>query len=178
MPRYLPVQKDAATTAVKDSYEVIEKDFGGMIPNLFRTLAPSSTFLSAWLVTYRTLVGGECALHDRLRALLLLKVSKVNKDAYSVAHFTDLAKKNGITDDQIKAIDTHDRSELFTDDEKMLMSYAELVAKDPSQITGDFFKFLKNHFTQQQIIELTAMAAFATALNRFAKALDIEIDKR
>ena len=60
----------------------------------------------------------------------------------------------------------------------MLMSYTEMVAKDPGQISGDFFKFLKNHFTQQQVTELTALAAFATLMNRFCKAMDVEADKR
>lgn len=178
MARYLPVQKDAATSAVRELYDQIEKDFNGVIPNYFKTLAPSSSFLNALLGAYRALVLGECTLHDKQRVMALLKASKVNKDNYGTAHFTEWAKRQGITDDQVKAMDAHDRSELFTDDEKMLMSYTEMVAKDPSLISGDFFKFLKNHFTQQQVTELTALAAFATMLNRFARALDVEADKR
>src|SRR5262245_17461012 len=131
MARYLPVQKDAATNAVRELYDQVEKDFSGLIPNYFKTLAASSAFLNAMQAAYRAIVLGDCALHDRLRAMALLKASKVNQDKYGIAHFTELAKKHGLTDEQIKAMDAHDRSELFTDDEKMLMSYTEMVAKDP-----------------------------------------------
>ena len=178
MARYLPVQKDAATSTVSELYNQIERDGDGTIPNLFKTLAPSASFLNALWGAYRGLVQGPCELNERARALALLKAAKVHKDNYGTAQFTELAKRQGVTEDQVKAIDAHDRSELFTDAEKMLMSHAEMVAKDPGLISGDFFKFLKNHYTQQQVTELTALAAFATLMHRFCKALDVDVDKR
>jgi alkylhydroperoxidase family enzyme len=178
MARYLPIQKDAATDSVKEIYNAIEKDFGGLIPNVFKTVATSSAFLEAFYEAYRAFVMGECSLNEKLRSLVLLKASKADKSAYGTALYTDLAKKSGVTDDQVKAIDDHEKSELFTYDEKLLLSHTEMVTKDPTKLSADFFKFLKNHYTQQQVVEMTTLAAFATMVNHFCKALEVDADKK
>lgn len=178
MARYLPVQKDAATDAVRAVYTSIEKRLNGMVPNFFKVIASSASFLEAFQQMYRTLMVESCSVNDKIRTLAALKVSKTNKCPYFTALTTEWAKTVGITDGQIKAVDDHEKSDSFTYDEKLVLSYSEMVAKDPGLISDDFFKFLKNHYTQQQVTELTLISAFTGMINRFCKALEIDIEKK
>lgn len=176
MARFLPVQKDAATDAARAVYAEIEKDFG-FVPNLFKTLASSAAFLEAIYNLHR-LIMGPLQMRERTRNLVVLKVAKANKSDYLVNLYRPFAVRSGISEEEIKALDDHEKSDLFSYDEKLAMSYADMVTHNPLEVSGDFFKFLKNHYTQQQVIEMTAIIGFFTMLDRFSRALEVDIEKK
>src|SRR5262245_50912875 len=123
MARFLPVQKDTATNAIQEIYARVETNFGGSIPNLFKTAASSGSFLNAFQIFFTTIMINECSVNDKIRNLAVLKASKLNKDNYLTILATEWGKKLGLTDEQIKAIDNHEKSESFTYDEKLVLSY-------------------------------------------------------
>ncbi len=178
MARFLPVQPDTATASVREIYAIIEGYSNQTVPHLFKSMASSATFLKAFEAIYRTVFVDGCSVNDKIRILAVLKASKVSKCTYYTTLATESAKKLGITEEQLKAIDDHEKSDLFTYDEKLVLSYSEMITRDPSLVSDDFFKFLKNHYTQQQVTELTVISAFTNMINRFSKALEIDSDKK
>jgi len=174
MPRYLPVQLDAANDEIKKVYSEIERDIG-FVPNFVKTLAHSGNFLPEVVNLYRTVLG-ETSLTDKLQQLVILKTCKVNKCKYTVTCFTELARKVGWTDEQIESMDKYRGGDLFTFYEQEALQLAEKVSLEPDEILDEFWLQLDNHFTSDQIVELVALISFFNMLNRFILALQIEPD--
>jgi uncharacterized peroxidase-related enzyme len=175
MPKFLPVQPDAAGERVKQVYSDYQATFGVPPDNLVKTIAPSSAFLDAYYQMFRTVMG-DISLNDRMRELAILKVAKLNGCRYTLHHHTLLGRKAGISDEMIAAIDNHAQSDLFTFSEKELLSWAEGVSKSPGSIPQDDFLQLKNHFTQQQVIELTVVVSFFNLATRVCQSLEVDIE--
>ena len=177
MPKYLPVQLDAAGERVRQVYADYETTFGTSPDNLIKTIAPSSAFLQNYYQMFKTVMG-DCSLSDKTRELAILKVAKLNGSEYCLHQHTILGKKAGITDEMIAALDNHKAGDLFTFMEQEALTWVEEITKNPGATDEENFKQLKNHFTQQQVVELTVIAAFFNMFTRLCQALEIEIEQQ
>lgn len=65
----------------------------------------------------------------------------------------------------------------FTDAEKAALAYAEVLTLDAGSIPEDLFERLKSHYSEGEILEITAMAGLFNYFNRVAEALQIEPTK-
>jgi len=174
MPRYLPVQLDAANEEIKAVYNDVERDLG-FVPNFLTTLAHSDNFLKPIADAYRRLMG-ETALSEKIRQLAILKTCKICKCQYTIAHHTELARKAGWTDQHIEAMDDYSRSDLFTYYEKEVLQLAELVTIEPDEITVEYWTQLDNHFTSNEVVEMITLIGFFNMLNRFVLSIQVELD--
>ncbi|MBI4447264.1 MAG: peroxidase-related enzyme [Acidobacteria bacterium] len=172
MPRYLPVQLDAANEDIKAVYDQVERSLG-FVPNFIKTLAHSDNHLQPVAGFYTRLIG-ETALSEKIRQLAILKTCKVQKCQYTVAQHTALAKKAGWTDEQIAAMDSYNASDLFTYYEKEVLELAERVTTDPEEISQEFWTQLDNHFTSNEVVELITFISFYNMLNRIILSIQIE----
>ena len=174
MPRYLPVQLDAANDHVKGVYAEVERDIG-FVPNFIRTLAHSNNFLKAVADLYRRLMG-QTNLSEKTRQLAILKTAKLDKCSYSITHHTPLARKAGWSNEQIQAMDDYTESDLFSYDEKEVLQLAELVTRQPDEITQDYWTQFDNHFTSDEAVELITLIGFSHMINCSVLALQVEAD--
>lgn len=174
MPRYLPVQLDAANSDVRSVYEQVWSQLG-VVPNLVKTLAHSSNFLKP-VAELQTRLLGETGLSERLRQLVILKTCKLDKCKPTVLLYSKKAKEGGWTNQQIEAMDDFAATDLFTYYEKEVLQLAELVMREPDDIQNDFWTQLDNHFTSDQVVELVVLIAFFSAINRVLLTLEVEPD--
>jgi hypothetical protein len=54
------------------------------------------------------------------------------------------------------------------------MEYAEELTKEPVQVPDELFARLREHFDEEQIVELTAAIAIENFRSRFNNALEVE----
>ena len=174
MPRYLPVQLDAANDRMKKVYSEMEQDIG-FVPNFIKTLAHSGNFLEAVADLYRNLMG-ETSLSEKIRQLAILKTCKLNRCQYTVTCYVELAKKGGWTDEHIEAMDDYVNSDLFDYYEKEVLQLAQQITEEPDEIQDDFWTQLNNHYTSDQVVELVTLIGFFNMINRFILSLQIEPD--
>ncbi len=174
MPRYLPVQLDAATEKVKEAYAEVEQKIG-TTPNFIKTLAHSQKFVAAVAHLYSTVLG-QTSLSEKLRQLAILKTCKLDKCRHTVMYHSELARKAGWSDQHLEAMDDYYTSDLFTYYERDVLQLAELVTQRPDEITNEYWTQLDNHFTSDQVVELITLVAFFNMVNRFILALEIEAD--
>ncbi len=175
MPKYLPVQLDAAGERIRQVYADFETVFGATPDNVLKTIAPSSAFLQGYYQMFKAVMG-DCSLDDKTRELAILKVARLNGSEYCQHQHTILGRKAGITDEMIAALDSHKTSDLFTYMEQEALTWVEDLTKNPGATDEENFKQLKNHFTQQQVIELTIIAAFFNMVTRVSQTLEIEVE--
>lgn len=62
----------------------------------------------------------------------------------------------------------------FTPDQLVALRYAEIVTTSAGDIDTRLWLEVQDHFTDEAIVELTALIGFINYLNRFADALGLE----
>ena len=87
-----------------------------------------------------------------------------------------MAKRSGITEQQIQALDFYQRSPLFDAKEKATLLYAERVTRGAAALREGTLEELRKHFTEEQIVELTMVVCTANFTNRFNDAMQLQPD--
>ncbi len=87
-----------------------------------------------------------------------------------------MSRQAGISDERIFALAEFRTSALFTPKEKALLELSEEMTKTPVTVSDTLFATLREHFNDDQLVELTASIAFENFRARFYHALDIGSD--
>ena len=89
---------------------------------------------------------------------------------------TAVCRKQGVPEDKLEAIARYAEHPGFTERERAALAYAEMVTISPNDVTDAQFAELRRLFTEREIVELTAQAAFENFRARFNRSLRIEAD--
>ena len=81
---------------------------------------------------------------------------------------------NGASDEKIAALESFRTSKLFTPAEKAALELTEAMSQTPAAVTDAIFDALRPHFTEPQLVELTATIAMENYRARFNRAFDVE----
>jgi len=80
----------------------------------------------------------------------------------------------GASEGKIRAIDQAATSPLFDEVERAAIAYAEAMTITGQRVSDDLFARIRKHFTEPQIVELTAAVAVENFRSKFNVALGIE----
>ncbi len=112
------------------------------------------------------------ALEERIRNLCELKGAAMIGCEYCVDLGSQICRNSGFSDQELQAIPRHNSSELFNEREKVALDYTVAVMRTPVEVTNELFAKLQEHFTTEQIVELTALLTLVN-LDRFNAAFAI-----
>ena len=90
-------------------------------------------------------------------------ISEENDCLVCSTYFRKLLKDNGIDFDNFQ----------FTKKEELLISFGRALAKDPKNIPDEIYTELKEEFTEEEIVVITAMGVLMVANNYFNDILKI-----
>ena len=62
----------------------------------------------------------------------------------------------------------------FTDKENLLISFGRALARDPKNVPEEIYAQLKEQFTEEEIVVITAMGVMMIANNYFNDILKVE----
>ena len=65
----------------------------------------------------------------------------------------------------------------FTEEEKALIAYGRAMAKDPANIPDDIYAKMKELFSDEEIVLITAVGCRMVASNMFNLALKVDVDE-
>jgi len=82
--------------------------------------------------------------------------------------------RNGASEEKIRAVDQAATSPLFDAVERAAIAYAEAMTITGRRVSDDLFARIRKHFTEPQIVELTAAVALENFRSKFNVALGIE----
>ena len=77
-------------------------------------------------------------------------------------------------DEQLAAVPNWRESALFSDAERVALDYAERMTITGQKVDDALFERLKRHYSEAQIVELTAAIALENFRSKFNPALGIE----
>ena len=80
----------------------------------------------------------------------------------------------GATEDKIRDIESAATSPLYDDLERTAIEYAETMTITGRRVSDELFKRLRGHFSEPQVVELTAAVALENFRSKFNVALGIE----
>ncbi len=112
-------------------------------------------------------------LSPELRALICVRVSQWNHCAFCIdANGLRLAERTQSMD-KILALSDWKNSECFTDEERLILTYIDAMSQQDAQVTDELRQTLRAHFSEKDLIELTALISFQHLSAKFNTALDV-----
>ena len=139
-------------------------------PNLFyRTMAHKPEVLRHFVPFYGAIMGPG-AVDRRVKELVYLAVSYANECPYCTAAHLASGRRAGISEDEMRAVQT-EQDHNFAEPERAAIRYARELTREA---TGEETReALFEHFTNEQIVEITLVAALANFTNRFNNGLSV-----
>jgi 4-carboxymuconolactone decarboxylase len=111
-------------------------------------------------------------VEERIKNLMELKGAQMIGCEFCVDLGSQICRNSGFSDDELLALARYRQSELFTEREKDALDYAVGVMRTPVDVSDDLYARMKEHFTDEQMVELTALMMVVN-LDRFNAAFGI-----
>lgn len=122
---------------------------------------------------YRAIDRKSSPLDPGLRSLINVKVSQINNCDFCVDISSSLLLKRGISLEKISALPNYQESTLFTEKETIALRFAEAVTIHDRRPDEKLFSELRQFFSEDAIVELTALIAYQNLSSKFNAALQI-----
>lgn len=135
----------------------------GRTPKVFVALA----------LLYGALDRRSSPIEPALRTLVTVRVSQINWCSFCVDVNAATALKREVSEAKLLAIATFADSALFSEREKAALAYAETMTYTDRRPEAPEFARLREHFSDDAIIELTALISFQNLSSKFNAALQV-----
>jgi AhpD family alkylhydroperoxidase len=112
------------------------------------------------------------SVDERLRNLVELKGAQMVGCEFCVDLGSQICRNSGFSDEELLALPRYRQSDLFTDREKLALDYTVAVMRTPVEVTDDLFTRMTEHFSDEQLVEITALLTLVN-LDRFNAAFAI-----
>jgi 4-carboxymuconolactone decarboxylase len=109
---------------------------------------------------------------ERTKNLVELKGAQMVGCEFCVDLGSQICRNSGLSDDELLALPRYRESNLFTEREKVALDFAVGVMRTPVDVSDALFARMKEHFTDDQIVELTALLTVVN-LDRFNAAFGV-----
>ena len=138
--------------------------------HFFRTMANRPEVLKTFVPLYGAVMGPG-SVDRRTKELVYLTCSFANRCAYCSASHTASGKKAGVTDAEMAALQAA-QNDSFSASERAAIQYARELTQTANAAGSR--GALREHFNDEQIVEITLVAAMANFTNRFNNGLDLQ----
>jgi alkylhydroperoxidase family enzyme len=117
-------------------------------------------------------IRGGKTVNERIRNLVELKGAQMIGCEFCVDLGSQICRNSGFTDEELLALPRYQSCDLFTDQEKAALDYAVAVMRTPVEVTDELFDRMKGHFSDKQLVEITALLTLVN-VDRFNAAFGI-----
>ena len=80
----------------------------------------------------------------------------------------------GVSTEKLTALADYANCPLFDSREKFALEYADRITYSDRDVSDDFFAALRQRFSENEIVELTATIAWENCSSKFNRALRVE----
>lgn len=131
-------------------------DYGEIAPDLMKAMNGLERYVR------------NSAIELPLRDMVKLRASQINGCAYCVdMHWKD-ARASGETEERLYSLVVWHESPLYTERERAALLWTEsLTLISETHVPDEVFEEVRKHFTEKELVDLTATIALINAWNRF-----------
>ena len=173
MARVRDVGIEEVPADVRPVYERFAREYGPFLNQVkvFAHRPPALKHIMGLLLDF----ADEAILPKRYLEIALVVVSKLNACEYCVIHHAPRLVEQGV--DSVAVENILDETVPGFDPVDMLVrDYAVMVTNDFHRIRDGMFEKLREHFTEEQIVELTLRISLCGFFNRFNDVLQIGVE--
>jgi alkylhydroperoxidase family enzyme len=181
MARVTDVTPETAEGDIAEIFNDSLRQFG-RVSNFSQTMALAPSALKAWMTANRGIRMKYLKAGDydflRIEQMVIIKTSHLNGSEYCLGHNVDLGIEAGLTCEEIDAVQRADYADspLLNDAQKTAVRWAEAVTNFEARDDDALFAEMKQHFTEQQIVELTVLVGMWNWSNRLTEALHVVLE--
>lgn len=180
MARIDGVPKSKAGPAVRIAYRFgprMMRKLTGREPQLGSGIEPMELWayqpkMMMGMGRFNQAVRRNRTLDDRIKNLVELKGAQMIGCEFCVDLGSQICRNSGLSDEELLALPSHRSSDLFDEREKAALDYAVGVMRTPVEVSDEAFARMKEHFSNEQIVALTAHLTVVN-LDRFNAAFGI-----
>ena len=172
MPRIDYVDEETISDEARELIESADET-GAPDPRCVRIYVKNKDAGVEWVKYWNNLLYGGVLPHA-LKELCRIYISIDHECGYCSTVRSKRGIAEGVTEEKVAALMHFDTSNLFTDKEKMALSYARKFKTNVAEIDNDdIYISLKKTFSEEEIIELGMLCAQTDGVGKFAKSLNI-----
>ncbi|MFT0533820.1 carboxymuconolactone decarboxylase family protein [Castellaniella hirudinis] len=147
----------------------------GSVLHLYQMLLHSPSVAEGWL-TYLTAIRQKSSLDGALRELVIMRIAHLNRAPYEADQHAPIALREGLRQDQLDALAAaRPPLALFDGRQRAVLAYADAMTL-AVQVPDEVFAAVRQAFSDQELIELTATVAAYNMVSRFLEALQVHSD--
>lgn len=143
----------------------------GSILHLYQMLMHSGPIAEGWL-KYLTAVRQKTSLSGAMRELIIMRVALLNKAPYEAEQHAPIALDEGVTQNQLDALEAWEASTVFDEKERAVLAYTDSMTRE-IHVPDKTFAEINRLYNNEQIVEITATVAAYNMVSRFLEALQI-----
>lgn len=129
------------------------------------------------LLGFQVLTGAvtrkSSPINPVLRTLVTVRVSQVNVCPFCIDIHTSTLLKSGVPLSKVQALDNCEADPAFTERERAALAYAVAMTRYDMKVDDALFARVRAQFTEDAIIELTALIGIQNLSSKFNGALEI-----
>jgi AhpD family alkylhydroperoxidase len=143
----------------------------GRISPLYQILLNAPEIAQGW-ESLLTAIRNRNSLSPAIREMIILRVAILNNAEYEFDAHVPHAIKAGISDIKINSLRELPLSDVFDDQEKLILELTDVMTKNV-QVPDTLFNRVKPKFNDQEILELVATISAYNMVSRLLNALNI-----
>ena len=146
----------------------------GSVLHLYQMLLHSPAVADGWL-TFLTAVRQQTRVPAPLRELVIMRIAILNRAPYEADQHAPIALREGVTSEQIAALDTWASSDRFDACERSVLALTDAMTREV-QVPAACLEAVRRHLEDGVVVELVATVAAYNMVSRFLEALAIHSD--
>jgi AhpD family alkylhydroperoxidase len=155
-------------------FDNLAAERGGAVGNLFRVLAHTPRFLRRFCAMGNDL-RNKTALDPKLRELAILTVGRLTDAQYEFVHHWNLARRVGVSREQLEALADWEKSPKFSDHERAVIRYAT-EATDKVRVSDAAWNAVKASLDTPRLMELVQNVAYYNMVVRILVPAGVELE--
>jgi AhpD family alkylhydroperoxidase len=146
---------DGKTPNLEPRINIADPAFGGVMKAMYGLESPLR----------------NSTLEPALRELVKTRASQMNGCAYCLDMHTKDARAQGETEQRLYALNAWRETPFYNDRERAALEWTEqLTLIADSHVTDELYAGMREHFSQEEIVNLTLAVVQINGWNRFAKS--------
>ncbi|ANH38126.1 Carboxymuconolactone decarboxylase family protein [Nocardioides dokdonensis FR1436] len=174
MPRIEPLRREDLPQHAR-TFAAVEQALG-VLPNSTLTMARWPELMEAF-ASLNAVIMGSGRVSPVLKQMVASMVSSAAGCSYCQAHTSHVAEKRGADEEKLAHLWEFETSEHFSAAERAALRVAHGAGCVPNAVTDEDMAALRQHFSDDEVVELVAVMANFGFLNRWNDTMSTELER-
>lgn len=162
----LPALPPSDAPALKTAFDVYRRSLG-FIPNSVLIMQRRPRMVAALSQLAASVWDPESTVDIGFKRLLAHMASRAHGCQYCMAHTAGAALRLGVDSEKLEQLWSYETSPLFSPAERVALEFAIAAGSVPNAVDEDLFDRMKQHWSDDDIVEITGVIALFGFMNRW-----------